>query len=98
LGEGDRLKEHPAVAPETDHFETDLPRARDGQIASTFGGVEDDLGSGHDLLGSQVPPDQSVEGVSLFVAQEDRHGFGTTHDCLLKGVRVVAPKNRLNPY
>jgi hypothetical protein len=83
LGQGDRLKERPAIAPEAHRLQTDLPRSGDGQVTPTLGGIEDDLGSRSDLLWGRVPPEQSLQGVALFVGQDDGHGLRTTHDCFL---------------
>jgi hypothetical protein len=80
LGQGNRLEEHPAVPPESDHVQTDVTRADDGQVAVTLGGIHDDLGAQSDLLRSRVPSDQNQQGVALFLGQFDRHGLGTTHD------------------
>ena len=63
-------------------FELDL-------FASGNGGLNehllfpDDLGAQSDLLWGRVPSDQNQQGVALFLGQFDRHGLGTTHDCLL---------------
>jgi hypothetical protein len=80
LGQGDRLQEHPAFAPDPHHVEGDLMRRRDGRIAQPVGGVQDDLGPQDQLLGGRVPPDEALEGLALLVGQFDGQGFGATHD------------------
>jgi hypothetical protein len=98
LGQGDRLEEHPAFPPKPHRFQTDLARSGDGQVTLPRGGIEDDLGSQNDLLGDQVPTDQSLQGGVLFVGQLDGHRLGTTHDCRLERNQRGFQQNQLNPY
>src|SRR5262249_47063011 len=79
LGQRDRSEEHPAVAPEPDRLQTDMPRAGDGQVTATLGGIQNEVGAQSDLLWSRVPSDEALQGVALVLGQFDQHGLGSTH-------------------
>jgi hypothetical protein len=92
LGQGDRLQEHPAFAPGSDHVESDLMHRRDGRVAQPISGVQDDLGSQGQLLGGRVLSAEAQEGLALLVGQFDSQGFGASHDRLLARRLVAGPQ------
>ncbi len=82
FGQRDRLEQHPALPPESDHVEADLQFLGDGGVALTVGGAQDDPGAQDQLLGGEVTLDEGQQRLALLVGQFDRQRFGATHDPL----------------